>query len=354
VLIAVTGASGNMGSALLTRLANTGHNVVALARRPPEEAAPERIRWEAVDLVEPGVDRLLRRAFAGADAVVHLAWGFQPTRDADYLHRLDVGGTAAVVAAATAEHVPHLVHVSSVGAYSPRSGVRPVDESWPVDGIPGLPYSRHKVAAERLLDRHEAVPGNLPAVARVRPSLFASAQAGGSLDRYALPSLTPARVLRHLPVLPLDRGFWVQLMHAEDVADGIARIVEHRATGAFNLAVEPPLVRDDIAQALGARPVHLPWRALRAAAAAAWALRLQPVDPGWLDLAASVPRMSAARAHAELGWQPCHDPRSVLAETLAGMAAGSGTSSASLRPRHWAEQLARLVREGPVSRRRHA
>ena len=88
----------------------------------------------------------------GADAVVHLAWGFQPSHREDYLQELGVGGTRRVVEAATAAGVEHLVHMSSVGAYSPKRDDEPVDESWPTGGVRTSMYSRHKSAAERLLD----------------------------------------------------------------------------------------------------------------------------------------------------------------------------------------------------------
>lgn len=66
-----------------------------------------------------------------ADAVVHLAWGFQPAQDIEYLERVDVGGSRAVLRAADQASVKQLVHMSSVGAYSPGIGADPVDEAWP-------------------------------------------------------------------------------------------------------------------------------------------------------------------------------------------------------------------------------
>ncbi|MEP6981368.1 MAG: NAD-dependent epimerase/dehydratase family protein, partial [Nakamurella sp.] len=47
---------------------------------------------------------------------------------------------------------PQVVQMSSVGAYAPGSYGTAVDESYPTTGIPTSPYSRHKAAAERLLD----------------------------------------------------------------------------------------------------------------------------------------------------------------------------------------------------------
>lgn len=128
--IVITGASGNVGTALLRRLAGGGHEIVGVCRRPPDPVAPYDIAtWTPLDLAGDDVDESLAPVLADADAVVHLAWGFQPSHDVRYLERVGVGGTRAVVDAARRAGVPHLVHMSSVGAYSPRPGHGRVDES---------------------------------------------------------------------------------------------------------------------------------------------------------------------------------------------------------------------------------
>jgi hypothetical protein len=86
-------------------------------------------------------------------------------------------------------------------------------------------------------------------------------------------------------------------------------------------------------------------------AALTWALRMQPVDPGWLDLAAAVPRMSSERARRELGWSPRFDAVAALTESLDGMMHGAGTELPALRPRTWGRGLLDLARRGPVSYR---
>jgi nucleoside-diphosphate-sugar epimerase len=347
VRIVVTGASGNVGTALLRRL--TDHDVVGVCRRPPGGAEPYAgVRWVSLDLAAPTPD--LAPVFEGADAVVHLAWGFQPSHDIDYLERLGVGGTRAVVAAAREAGVPHLVHMSSLGAYSAGADV-PVDESWPTDGVPSLAYSRHKSAAERILDEHERDHPDPPAVARLRPGLVVQRDAGSALLRYGMPAYVPAGVLRHVPLLPVDRKLVVPIVHTDDVADAIVRVLERRATGAFNLAAEPPVDRDTIARVLGARPVHLPAPVLRAVVALTWRLRLQPLDPGWLDLAFAVPLLDTTRARTELDWTPQVRSDVALAQVIEGMASGDGTGSPVLRRRTVRAELDALVREGPIDRR---
>lgn len=370
--IVVTGLSGNLGTALLRRLAAHGagrpggHEVVGVCRRPPSGGEPYHLaEWVAADLADPSAPAVLREVMAGADAVVHLAWDFQPSHDTAYLERTAVGGTRAVVTAADLAGVAHLVHLSSLGVYArgpegppgtPRSRRPRVDETYPHGGVPTLAYSRHKAAAEGILDTYEAGDGRRgrrrTTVTRLRPGLVMQHAAGGAIDRYAFPPWLPGAALRALPALPLDRGLAVQGVHSDDVAAAVTAVLEQQAGGAFNLAAEPVITRDDIAAALGARPLHLPAPVLRAATWASWHARLQPLDPGWLDLAFAAPLMDTTRAREVLGWRPAVDSRAALDDLLAGMAGQAGTASPALRPRRVADDLSRAVRRGPVSHRR--
>lgn len=342
--IVITGATGNIGTATRRRLA-AEHTVIGLARRVPSQGP-----WRAVDLTTDSWLPVLRRAFEDADAVIHLAWGFQPSHDLSYLVELGVGGTRRVLRAASEAGVPHLVHVSSIGAYSPRYDDVPVDESWPHEGVPTSRYSRHKVAAELLLDDHDA-NGRSPMVTRIRPTLVGQREAGSELLRYTLPAVVPARTLGLIPVLPLDKRLRVSMLHADDVADALARVVEQRAGGAFNLSTEPPLTAEVIAEELGARLVHVPSRIIRPALSAAWHLRLQQVDTGWLDMAYSLPLLDATRARTELGWEPTRSARSVLREVLDGMREKASNDTAVMRRRTVPGAVLDAVRRGPVGLR---
>jgi UDP-glucose 4-epimerase len=359
--IAVTGLSGNVGTALLRRLDATpnGPSVLGVVRRPPPAAAPyTAAEWVALDLARQDAAERLTSLFDGVDAVVHLAWGFQPARNATYLARATVGATSSVLRAAQAAGVAHLVHMSSIGVYSPAhrtaSATPPaVREDHARLGIPTLPYSRQKVAAEQLLDDYEQThpSGNRMAIARLRPGLVLQRAAGSALLRYGTPAWFPSAVLGLVPVLPLDRRLTFSAVHSDDVASAVEAVLSQRARGAFNLAADPALTRDDVAQALGARAVHVPMRVVRAATALTWHARLQPLDPGWMDLASASPLLDCTRARRELGWVPAVDARDALRDAVSGLREQASTESPALRRRTVPRSVARVLSAGTVSRR---
>jgi UDP-glucose 4-epimerase len=350
VRVVVVGASGNVGTALLRRLAETPQvdDIVGVSRRPPSDGAPYgTARWVSCDIGSGTAD--LVDAFRGADAVVHLAWQIQPSQQPRTLRRSNVIGSRNVADAVVRAGVPALVVASSVGVYSPaRSTAERVDESYPRDGVSGSLYSRQKATVERLLDRVEADNPDLRVV-RLRPGLTFQHDAGGQIARYFLGPLAPVSLLRwrRVPVLPLPPSLRVQCVHAADVADAYARAVCSDVRGAFNIATDPVLDRDTIARTLDGRAVAVPWAALSWAAAATWMARLQPTDPGWIWLAMRCPLLDSGRARTELGWTPQYDSVTALIDLLDGMAAGAGTRSPALRPRAGAvDRLAAFARGG--------
>src|SRR5688572_32062678 len=87
--VAVTGATGNLGTALLRRLTAPGTGVAevrGLARRRPPDTAPyDGVQWHLADLGAVDSADALPAFLDGVDAVVHLAWELQPGRRPDDL-----------------------------------------------------------------------------------------------------------------------------------------------------------------------------------------------------------------------------------------------------------------------------
>ncbi|WP_026532165.1 NAD-dependent epimerase/dehydratase family protein [Arthrobacter sp. H41] len=346
--IAVVGATGNVGTAVLRRLhraagerENAGFGPLSLtgiARRTPDTAAePYRgVHWHGLDVGTDSGRTKLTAALEGSDAVVHLAWAIQPNRDEAAMYRTNVTGTANVLHAAADAGVQHIVCASSVGAYSAADKEFRRDESWPTGGIPTSHYSRHKAEQEGLLDRFEADhPDRL--VTRLRPGLIFQPDAGSEIGRYFLGPLIPKVVLGRipLPLIPIPARLIFQAVHADDVADAYWRVVEQRAPGAFNIAAEPEITPARVAEVLGARRVlNIPVGVLRALVALSWGAGLQRTDPGWIDMAALAPVMDTSRARTVLGWSAEHSSRDALAAVIDGLRSGDGLEgSPNLYPR---------------------
>ncbi|MBA3358747.1 MAG: NAD-dependent epimerase/dehydratase family protein, partial [Thermoleophilaceae bacterium] len=233
--VVVTGASGNVGTSVIRALQSVGEveEIVGLARRVPTQSF-DKVRWTQADVTRSD----LEPHFRGADAVIHLAWLIQPSRDPATLRRTNVEGSARVFHAAGAAGVPSLVHASSVGVYSPGPKDRRVDEGWPTEGIPTSAYSRHKAEVERLLDRFEAErPG--VRVIRLRPGLIFKREAASEIRRYFAGPLLPNPLLRRglIPVTPDTERLRFQAVHSHDVGEAYRlAVLNTDASGAFNVA----------------------------------------------------------------------------------------------------------------------
>ncbi|WP_309117414.1 NAD-dependent epimerase/dehydratase family protein [Saccharothrix sp.] len=332
--IVVTGATGNVGTALLRRLAEEPNTTVhGISRRPPEPEPPYDIDWTPVDLSKPGAEEPMTDVLRGADAVVHLAWQIQPSHDEPELFRTNVAGSDRVFRAALRAGVPHLVHMSSVGAYSPavKGGLK--DESWPTDGVSTSYYSRHKSAVEHQLDRIEREHPGLT-VTRVRPALILQSQSAAEVKRYFLGPLVPHVLFKaKVPILPLPNSMVLQFVHSDDVADALVLVLRKRLAGAVNLASEPVVTPQVLAEVMHSKHVPIPPTVLRTAARVTWWARLQPTSHGWVDLALTAPLLDVRRAREELGWTPRYNARDVLAEVLGGLGRGEGVpASPPLKP----------------------
>jgi nucleoside-diphosphate-sugar epimerase len=329
--VVVVGASGNVGTSVLRSLAAEPlvESVVGVARRIPRGSFPK-TEWRQADVARSP----LRPLFQGADAVVHLAWLIQPGRDKQQLHEVNVEGSGRVFRAVAAAGVPSLVYASSVGAYAPGPKDRAVDESWPTTGIRSSFYSRHKAEVERLLDRFEADHPDTRVV-RLRPGLIFKREAASGIRRlFAGPLLPNFLVQRRLiPVVPAHERLVFQAVHSYDVGEAYRlAIVRDGAHGPFNIAADPVLDPDELARALDARPLRVPRRLLRGGAAVSYALRLQPSEPGWVDMAFAAPVMDTTRARTELGWTPERSSTDALLDLLDGMHAGAGLDTPPLEP----------------------
>jgi len=243
-VLAITGASGFVGSHTLEAALAAGHAVRALTRRdqPPQAG----VTWLRGDLSD---EAALAALVQGADAVIHIA-GLTNTPDPAQFEAANVTGTAQVIAAMGAAGVRRLVFVSSLAARRPELSA----------------YGASKARAEALVEA-----AALDWITVRPPAVY------GPRDTDMLELFRAAR----WGLVPLPPGGATSIIHAADLAALL--VVLAASTGALiaRQTYEPDDGREGgwshkelaqaIGRAVGRRRVlapHLP-RAVLAAAAAA-------------------------------------------------------------------------------------
>jgi len=314
----VTGATGAIGPSVVAAFLEAGFDVRALSR---SVAAPQPgVTPIAADISDR---EALRRAFAGSDCVVHLASLLHITNPPPELvgeyRRINVEGTANVVAAAEAEGVRRLVHVSTIAVYGYATG-SVLTEDDPVR--PDTMYAETKLQAEQLVGEagERAVILRLGAVygARVK----------GNYRRLLL-------ALRKRRFVPIGRGGNRRtLVYDGDVARAALLAAQHPAAAGelFNVTDgEVHTVReilDAMTSALGMRTprIRVPEGPVRLAVSAAELVfrtaRLRPiVTRAAIDKYLEDVAVSGEKIQAKLGFEPRYGLEAGWRETVSRMRA---------------------------------
>jgi nucleoside-diphosphate-sugar epimerase len=316
--VAVTGPTGDIGRALLRAAERDGRvgRILGMARRPfdPAEMGLTKTEYRRGDVLDRDAVAAL---MAEADVVVHLAFvivGGQAETRAVNLR----GSRNVFAAAAAAPRVHRLVYTSSVAAYGFHAdNPQPLTEDVPVRGSDAHYYSAQKAELEGTL--RECLDGTDVDAYVLRPSIVAGGDATFMIE--LIPGLLRRPpLLRRLPfarpVMP-DPGVPFQLVHQDDVASALlAAIRGDGPPGVYNLAGPGTLTAGDLARALGWPHVRVP-RATVGAAALPTRLPLVPAVAKWVEAFRVPVLMDTARAREALGWEPRHDARETLAQTVA-------------------------------------
>jgi uncharacterized protein (TIGR01777 family) len=240
VKVAVTGASGLIGSALVPRLRASGHDVVRFVRG--QATQPDARSWD------PARRALDPALLDDVDAVVHLAGAGVADHRWTARHKADVldsrvNGTTTVAAAIAASgHPTVLLSSSAVGWYG-DTGDRVTDESGP----PGQGFLAEVCRA------WEDATG--PAEGSCRVAHF---RTGYVLAKEALGLRKQVRVARLCLGAPLGSGRqWTSWITLDDEVAAITHLLTADVAGPVNLVAPTPVTNDELTRAIN-RAVHRP------------------------------------------------------------------------------------------------
>jgi len=206
--ILVTGGTGFTGKALVRRLLELGHHVVALDCK--EGLKTRELREWGAELILGSVtdEAAVHRAMRGVEAVCHLAAAFRETNVPDRHYReVNVGGTRNVARAALAAGARKLVYCSTCGVHG-NVDAPPGGEDAPIR--PADYYQRTKYEAEPVVrDFHQR---GLPSVI-LRP---AAIYGPGDPERFLL---LFRRVARGTFPMFGDGGTWYHPLFVDHLVD---------------------------------------------------------------------------------------------------------------------------------------
>jgi dihydroflavonol-4-reductase len=304
--VLVTGATGFLGSHLVSSLLAEGHDVVRFSRS------------SGGDVLDAAA---VRAAAAGCGAAYHCAGPVsRRPADAELLYRVHVEGTKTVIDACASAGVKRVVVASTSGTVAVSEDERVHDErdEAPIALVGRWPYYRAKLFAERAaLARN----GAGIEVVCVNPSLVL-----GPGDVNGSSTEDVRRFLEgSIPAVPAGGLSFVDV---RDVAEALrlamerGRPGERYLVGALNVTVAELFAR--LARVSGVRAPWLPMPRSREVARSGAALlgRLAtraglraPVDPISVEMAQCFWYLDASRAESELGWS-ARDPNVTLHDTV--------------------------------------
>jgi UDP-glucose 4-epimerase len=324
--VAITGPTGDIGRALLRRLDDAPEvdKVVGMARRPfnPADLGLEKTEYRQGDILEPDS---IANLVEDAEVLVHLAFiilgGREETR------RINLEGTHNVFEAALSSGVKRFVYTSSVAAYGfHEDNPQPLTEEVLPKGTDDFYYSAQKAELEREL--HRMVDGSDVETYVFRPCIVAGPDAltlvEAMMDQLQLGGRLP-QITTFLntvpflkPVLP-DPGSPFQLVHHDDVAQALVAAITGRGEpGIYNLAAEGTIGVSDLASALGWYSVPIPNLAVEVTAEVIARIPFAPAELSWINALRVPVVMDTQKVREKLGWQPAHDTRETLAQTVEG------------------------------------
>jgi UDP-glucose 4-epimerase len=297
-VVAVTGASGQLGRLILRRLIDDDEieRVLALDLVEPPIRA-KKIQWVNTDIR----DLDLAEKLAGVHTLMHLAFVVTKYLPRDEYDDINIEGSKNVFCAAATANIGQVLYASSLAAYGVSLGhPELLREDCPRIHVPEFPYSAAKFEVEAYLDSFEKSHQDMKIV-RLRPSILVGVHLNNPLAQLFGKALARGYIVgAHDIPMPV---VW-----DEDVADAFILAMKKSAHGAFNLSAEPLATPTEIAADLGIK-VLSPSKRLQVFLEKLGELRVRlgakdAVDPAWGKYSDIPLAQSCEKARSELGWTP--------------------------------------------------
>lgn len=146
--IAITGASGHLGSAILQELQNRECQIKALVKEDDRSLAGLAIEIIHGDLLE---ESSLQKLMKDCNALIHCAAAISINGDpGGIVHRTNVEGTKLVMQTAKRSGIKRVIHISSIHAYNQRPTNETLDEKSEKVNEKAFAYDRSKKAGQEI------------------------------------------------------------------------------------------------------------------------------------------------------------------------------------------------------------
>jgi hypothetical protein len=148
MIVFVTGASGFVGGAATKALVATGHQVLAMSRSERSDAL---IRGQGGAPVRCDLENVTSAHIGAADVVLHCAAFVEQWGPREAWKRVNVEGTARMLAVAREGGAARFIHISTESVLWRGQHLRNVDETYPLAPNSPYPYAATKAQAEMLV-----------------------------------------------------------------------------------------------------------------------------------------------------------------------------------------------------------
>ena len=298
--IAVTGASGYIGTRLIRRLLETRD----IERVTGVDVRPSTVKHEGYTHVLQDVTAPLDDAFAGAEAVVHLAFVLRQLRNRAEGRRINVGGAESVLRACANAGVGRIVLMSSATVYGPHPDNPPaLTENAPLRPPEGFAYAEDKAACEALFQ----------VFAAEHPQACVSMLRGCVVMGPNAANFITAALDKPLLIGVRGDDPEMQFLHEDDLAEVLLRFATEPHPGVYNVAGPGSVRWGEAVSLAGKRLVRLPAPLASGLAEVAWRAHLQSDSPssglGFIRWPWTV---STEKLTAETGYAFRHTSREAL------------------------------------------